>query len=631
MNASGTRRATAVWILVCAWVSVWAWGLSAFHQLNTVGYWVCLGVGLLVFGIAWRRGDFSGFRGAPLRKRRWRRPLPLMFAIVAGLALLGGALYPPGNYDAMAYRLPRVLHWLAQDHWHWIHTHFPRLNSRSVGMELVFAPVLALAHTDRLVFLLNAISFLLLPGLAFSILTRLGARRRVAWHWMWILPTGYCFVMQAGSNANDLFGATLAAIALDSALRARESKAWRDMAISTLAAALMTSAKASNLPLLLPWLIALAPALRIMVRKWGRSLALAAVALLVSYAPMAALNTKYCGDWTGLGAEPSKVSGGPVWLHVGNNAVLLTIQNLVPPVFPLAGAWNRAMDEHVPRAWRERLQKHFEPDGAKWHLGEMQVEEWAGLGFGVSGLLIVSWIAGGLLPKGRRFRSRAPVPLHAWWVLGGSSVALLAYMAKAGLTPAARLVAPYYLFVVPLLLLPQFHARLVRARWWRTVAVMVMILAAGLVIVTPARPLWPATRVLESLGGVESAHPLVRRAWKVYSTYAQRWDSFARAREMLPPDETIVGVVTFDDPEASLWRPYGQRRFVHITPDDTLEQVRREGVRYILVSPVLLERFQHIDFPKWLERFHGTVVDERDVTLRVGVGTTRWCLVNLPE
>jgi len=205
------------------------------------------------------------------------------------------------------------------------------------------------------------------------------------------------------------------------------------------------------------------------------------------------------------------------------------------------------------------------------------------------------------------------------------------YMAKSGLTPAARLVAPYYLFVVPVLLLPQFHARLVRTLWWRAVAVMVMILAAGLAIVTPARPLWPATRVLGSLGGAESEHPLVRRAWKVYSTYAQRWDSFAPAREMLPEGETVVGVVTFDDPEASLWRPYGQRRIVHIAPDDTLEEVRHRGVRYILVSPVLLERFQHIDLPQWLERFDGTVVDERDVTLRVGVGTTRWCLVKLPE
>jgi len=631
MNASGTKLATALWVLVCAWVSAWAWGLSVCHQLNTAGYWVCFGVGLVLLGIAWRRGGPSGFQRVPLRKRRWLRTMPLMFALVAGLALLGGALYPPCNYDAMAYRLPRVLHWLSQDHWHWIHTHFPRLNSRSLGMELVFAPLLALAHTDRLVFLLNAISFLLLPGLAFSILTRLGVRRRVAWYWMWILPTGYCFVIQAGSNANDLFGATLAAIALDSALRARESKAWRDIAISTLAAALMTSAKASNLPLLLPWLIALAPALRIMLRQWIRSLALAAVALLVSYAPMAALNAKYCGDWTGLGAEPSKVAGGPLWLHVGNNAVLLTLQNVVPPVFPLAGAWNRAMDEHVPHAWRERLLKHFETEGAKWHLGEMQVEEWAGLGFGVCWLLILSWVLGVLLSKGPQFRCRECVPHHAWWVLGGSCVALLAYMAKSGLTPAARLTAPYYLFVLPLLLLPEFHARLVRTRWWRAVAVMVMIMAAGLVIVTPARPLWPATRVLGNLGGAESTHPLVRRAWKVYSTYAQRWDAFAPAREMLPPGEAVVGVVTFDDPEASLWRPYGQRRFVHITPEDTLEEIRDRGVRYILVSPVLLERFQRIDFPQWLERFDGTVVDGRDVTLRVGVGTTRWYLVKLPE
>ena len=55
-------------------------------------------------------------------RRRFRRPLPLAFLIVAALAFLGGAIYAPDNYDALTYRLPRILNWLAAGHWTWIST-----------------------------------------------------------------------------------------------------------------------------------------------------------------------------------------------------------------------------------------------------------------------------------------------------------------------------------------------------------------------------------------------------------------------------------------------------------------------------------------------------------------------------
>ena len=198
--------------------------------------------------------------------RRFRKPFPLAFLVLALLAFLGGALHAPTNYDALAYRVPRVLHWLAADQWHWIHSFFDRINNRSCGIEWVSAPFLALLHTDRLLFLINVFSFLLLPGLVFSLFTRLGVRRRVAWHWMWLAPTGYCFVLQAGSIGNDLFGATFALAAVDFALRANLSRSSRDFFASGLAAAMMTSAKTSSLPLLLPWAIAFLPSLKLILR-----------------------------------------------------------------------------------------------------------------------------------------------------------------------------------------------------------------------------------------------------------------------------------------------------------------------------------------------------------------------------
>ena len=72
------------------------------------------------------------------------------------------------------------------------------MNDRACGIEWLTAPLLLFTRCDRALFLLNFIPFLLLPGLVFSVFRRLGVRARVAWHWMWLLPTGYIFLLQAG-------------------------------------------------------------------------------------------------------------------------------------------------------------------------------------------------------------------------------------------------------------------------------------------------------------------------------------------------------------------------------------------------------------------------------------------------
>src|SRR5215469_14011657 len=204
--------AVAIWIWFCAYLNCAGWALSAIHRLNAGGYAVILTVwflALIIFRKAQRRQIPPVIRWRTLR-HRFRKPFPLAFLILAAMAFVGGAIYAPNNYDALAYRIPRVLHWLAADQWHWIHTCFPRLNTRACGIEWVSAPVIALLKTDRPLFLISVISFLLLPSLIFSVFTKLGVRARVAWHWMWIIPSGYCFLVQAGSIGNDLFGAVFA-------------------------------------------------------------------------------------------------------------------------------------------------------------------------------------------------------------------------------------------------------------------------------------------------------------------------------------------------------------------------------------------------------------------------------------
>src|SRR6185503_5750714 len=125
--------AVAGWIVLCAFLNCAGWLLSAVHQLNLAGYSILMLAGVAAV-ILWRKqalaGGWSGFRPAKLA-RRFRRPFPIAFLCLAALAFLGGAIHAPNNYDALAYRQPRILNWLAEGQWHWVHTEFQRLNTRT--------------------------------------------------------------------------------------------------------------------------------------------------------------------------------------------------------------------------------------------------------------------------------------------------------------------------------------------------------------------------------------------------------------------------------------------------------------------------------------------------------------------
>ncbi len=208
-----------LWIWISVFAGLAGWTLSALGQLNRGGY----AVGLVLFAlfILWQ-GKSLGFASGQIKinLRRFHRPLPFCFAALATLIFLGGIIYPPSNYTVLTYHMPRVLHWLAAGRWHWIHTPDSRMNYAGCDFEWLFAPVLLFTRSDRALFLLNFLPFLLLPGLIFSVFTRLGVRPRVAWPWMWILPTGYTFMLQAGSAGNDAVSAVFALAAIDFGCRA---------------------------------------------------------------------------------------------------------------------------------------------------------------------------------------------------------------------------------------------------------------------------------------------------------------------------------------------------------------------------------------------------------------------------
>ncbi|MGO8837762.1 MAG: hypothetical protein ACLQAH_14450 [Limisphaerales bacterium] len=621
------------WVWFCAYLNCAGWMLSALHQLNAGGYAAVLLVGLAALFLWWKNS--FGPLLPPVHwgklRRRFRRPFPLAFLILAAMAFGGSALHAPTNYDGLTYRVPRILHWLADDRWHWIHTMFPRVNARACGIEWVSTPMITLLKTDRLLFLINIVSFLLLPGLMFSVFTRLGVRRRVAWPWMWLVPTGYCFLLQAGSIGNDLFGAPFALAAIDFALRAKVSRAPCDFFASVLAAALMTSAKTSDLPLLLPWAVAVLPSLYSVLRRPLATAAVCVIATFASFLPTAVLNAHFCGDWTGWNAESQGVKNAPM-LRMVSYPALLTVQNLTPPIFPLAGAWNQEVLRLIPAALNSRLHAAVvEPQAAEFRAEEMQMEESAGLGFGVTLLLLISVLVA-TRRSGTLFSSGQSKSPEAGWqtaIRVAPWISLMALLSQTEVSPIGRIVAPYYPLLVPLLLTGYGHGRLVARRWWRVSAGAVFLMAAGLLIVSPARPLFPVGIFLKKVHATAAQHPVLARVEAVYSVYRNRSDAFAPVREVLPPDVKVLGLITYDDPETSLWRPFGSRRIEHVCPQDTPAELKQRGVEYVLVSEELLgPRFQ-CSLDDWLRQMNGRVMQKIPLYLRAAVGPTDWYLVQL--
>jgi hypothetical protein len=171
---------------------------------------------------------------------------------------------------------------------------------------------------------------------------------------------------------------------------------------------------------------------------------------------------------------------------------------------------------------------------------------------------------------------------------------------------------------------------LVRQRWWLRLVLLADFVALLVLVLHPARPLWPAQ---SPLGSLRESHPnsrLLVRAHTVYSVYAARHDPLVELRRLLPPQAGVVGaVLSSDDPETSLWRPFGSRRIVQVLATDTPESVRLRGLEYVVVSPRLPD-VTGLTLAEWMTKYQAVLVGQ--VELRVYASQDRpqpWSVVRL--
>jgi hypothetical protein len=610
--------------------------LSAIGQLNAMGYLVMLGLVLLAGGWYWASNHPIGPVPIPSLaplfwrwKCRFRRPLPGIFLVLATLAVVGGLLYAPNNGDALTYRIPRILHWVAEGRWHWIPGAGSRLNYSATGFEWLMLPLLLFTGTDRLFFLINVLSYLLLPGLIFSVFWRLGIRRRVAWQWMWLIPSGYGFVLQAGSTANDAFAAIYLLASLHFALRSQVTRRISDMWLAILAAGLLTGAKASNLPLLLPCVLAAIPALGLLRRRMVCTAAILLLTVLVSYLPVAILNHVHSGHWSGDPQNQERMRLRDPLAGLLGNFFQISVQNLAPPVFPYAKKCSSLLESAMPSALRERLGREFPRFSLA--MGEMPIEEGAGLGCGVT-LLFVASCCVTLLAGGRICGwGICPKLRLGSFIVGSGTLSLLFCMASLGSESAARLVIPYYPLLVALPLLSPIHDRVVRWRAWRIMAVLAAASAIPAAIAAPARPLWPAQTLLACLENRYPESPLLGRAQNVYAVYAARCNALASLLRPVSLNRPVIGVVcNGDHPETSLWRPFGSRQVIHLMRSDDRQTLQSRGIEWAVLSASGLRSQGYRSIDEWLRQFGGQLVQIQELTLKASLGPEPWFVVRIP-
>jgi hypothetical protein len=607
----------ALWILFSAWCVVSGWILSAFGQLDRAGYAVSLV--LFLAALAFKRCSWQVLSTRPLflaRRSTYRSLLPKLWLVLVFMVLAGGLLYHPDNYDFLSYRFPRVLHWTWQHHWYWIDTPNTRQDFSAVGMEWLMAPLLVFFRTDRLFFLLNFISFLLMPGLVFAVFRRLGIAGRVAWWWMWFLPTGYCFLLQAASMGNDAFAGVYLLAALYYAFKAdRDSP--QALVLSLLSIALLTGAKASDAPLVLPWLAVVwlrRQSILASVRPVLLAGALVAAAVC-SALPIFIANYYYTGAVTGDPHNIERMQMRRPLIGIAGNTLELIADNTVPPIWPHPIGWR------LPAGMEAALKVDF----PRFELlsTPLQFEEDAGAGLGMTVFILLCLFYGLQKRFAPRNRSlRFPAALMAAAIV----FAALTFMAELGGEGDSRLFAPYYIGgVIAVLLLLPLEGRVIYRQRWRGVGYAAVGLAFLLVLLNPSRPLLPLRLIVSHLPAGRVSASAVGQLEDNYELRQVRRDGLGSLRRGIPPGEKIVGnLMGVDDPDVSLWLPFGSREVVDVVPSTDLAA---RHIHYVVVSAATLESTYHLTVPALLKKWSMNVVQTEQLKFKTKRPEETWYLL----
>ena len=635
-----------VWLLYAATCSAAGWLFSFFHILNAPAYLVLHIFFFISIAFLYRSQLEYLFRRRTLHKIRarffparrshehtlsLRRLLPASFFLLSIIALIGGIIYEPTNHDGLSYRIPRALHWLTHGSWFWTGNSDTRMDTRSVGFEFLSVPFLALLHTDRLIFLWNWTGFLFLPALVFQLSRRLGASGKTAWNWMWLAPSAYGIVLQAGSIGNDFIAGVffLASLALATG---RQPIPFRDLAFSAVAMAICAGIKSTNILWALPWLCVILPQTKTLLRRPWLTTSLFLVCLTLSSFPIWLSNQVHCGDWTGEKAEvkatpekPNTVTNPAV--GIAGNLILLSIQNSAPPVWPFVSQTTDFVRSSLPKPLVESLSNSFEGGFQDLGLRELPGEEGAGLGLG---LTILSFLALFAAIGASRWIFRPPSSaLAIAWL--ANFVSILVYSSKMAISCPARIILPSLMFlIVGFSALPN-HSRLVRCRIWQWTVFFAIGSSLLVLILTPSRPLFPQRWMITLARQLPLSPSLKERILVVYEAYGRRSRPFDPLLISLPASVPVVGYTGGAALEATLWKPYGFRTIVYVPPSGLLENPQCPHPELLIASAYTIKKSTGLEPFEWINKTGASIVAEKEIVFQVRVGPELFYLLKLPS
>lgn len=116
----------------------------------------------------------------------------------------------------------------------------------------------------------------------------------------------------------------------------------------------------------------------------------------------------------------------------------------------------------------------------------------------------------------------------------------------------------------------------------------------------------------------------------VYSCYANHNDLLAPLRAALPANAREVGFVAgIDDPDYSLWRPFGKRRVVYLRHCPHEKLSLPGDIKWIVVKRNVRADVSPLPLEEWAAQHRAEIVLSVPIMSKVSAGDETWCLLHL--
>lgn len=102
-------------------------------------------------------------------------------------------------------------------------------------------------------------------------------------------------------------------------------------------------------------------------------------------------------------------------------------------------------------------------------------------------------------------------------------------------------------------------------------------------------------------------------------------------REALPSDARELGFISFGaGSEMPFWKPYGTMRVHHIRPGDSVNELRRKGMRHIVINSANFALMMGRKPEDWSSDLEGKIILRFPVQITAQGVVSDWLLVELP-